>query len=283
MATDGKKAKAVKGPARAYSLRMVNHVCVSRIIQLGERKGMPLPLVPVAMSLSGRLAENSFPSVMVRLIEPNRERPPPHFHTPHQIHDPMPGVCCIIFASGVFIVCGAREEERAHMAMHDCIAVLSEDLQIPMRLDRFHVRNAVGSMATGFMLNLNLFYDDHAADCTYANENYPGLQWYIYGIKRRRPCMMLHTSGAVVGVGLEGREDAERVMALVDFKKYELGNEYRQLDPSRMREKKKRVPSNVETPEGSLPNGGSSSSSSKSAKKHKGVYKKGIKPATAKH
>jgi TATA-box binding protein (TBP) (component of TFIID and TFIIIB) len=140
-----------------------------------------------------------------------------------------------IFDSGNILVTGASSKEMALLSCHRLVDKINRSLNWDLPLLNFKVQNVASSFATGFKINIDMFYDENSSSVengttTYDASLFRGCCWRdMDGL-----AYILFSSGKVVLTGAKSVQEAMAAYekALPILAKYKLGQEYKVYDDS---------------------------------------------------
>lgn len=144
----------------------------------------------------------------------------------------LPSITFEIFENGNIGVTGASSPYHAVSGMWQFCHWMSRIMRHKVMPRDFKMHNIVGSVGLGYALNLNLFFDDYRATATYNPEKFPGLHYHM---ESPRLVFLLYKSGKMVIT--QGRETTDLLEGFkkIDWTKYRVGFEYRELDNAHRR------------------------------------------------
>lgn len=190
-----------------YELRITNVVATGWA-------GSRVPLRLVQLATQGRLDVSVFPSSVSRARKPTTTNS--------------------LFYTGKILVTGASSSDCALLSALCFVAKINSVLATDFRVINFKVQNVVTSFATGFVLNVDMFYRDQK--CTSKGQSH-------YDPSMFRGCSWRRTDGVVLVIFLQGcvvltgartweQAHAVYLESLELLKKYKLGSEYKPFDSS---------------------------------------------------
>lgn len=144
----------------------------------------------------------------------------------------LPSVTFEIFENGKVGMTGVSSPCHAVTAMWQFCARASRLLQRKIHPRDYRNHNVVGSLGLGYGLNLDLFYDDYQSTATYSPDKFPGLHYHM---ESPRLVFLLYKSGKMVITQGKETKDLQDGFKVIDWSKYRIGHEYRQVDASHRR------------------------------------------------
>jgi transcription initiation factor TFIID TATA-box-binding protein len=191
--------------------------------------GQPLDVRSLVYAIPGRYGKKVFPAAVCKVFDPK--------------------ATISAFASGELVLAGAKTEMDALKAAYMYVTALKKRLNLQnVHLYNFRITNMVCILTLGYDINVDLFYDDHQFSCTFKPDKFAGLAWRTtaspVGRKSYEPeklTFVLFASGKAVVSGLKHRvQQSEMVAKLSSMGIYEHGKEYRKLENSRKRTRKRK-------------------------------------------
>ena len=176
-------------------------------------------LIKCAEAMGGKCGSNELPSCVIRSAKPR--------------------VTAMIMANGKLLFCGARKpEDIMQVAWALLLKLYRKNLiaEPGVTLMNLHVENIVCSYSLGFEINVELFYNDHADTSVYQPQIISPCQFYPDGSGR---VIVIYGTGECIVTGSRTFEEAIATSKLVDWRKYQLGHEYRPFESTRSVKKQK--------------------------------------------
>lgn len=213
-------------PAAPYAMEVMNYVVSSSIRPADRRRKDPFPVPLMVDSLKGRYSEEGFKCVTVKQGVPKvccsshaKRRGGGDMDSTEleAVKGVKPLLCCHVYPSGKVIGCGAKTQQDAVLGMTMIQYRWWLDYRWLTVLAKPRVTNVVSSMALGYTLDLVKIYEAKSDRAMYAPQLYPGLQYYPGGASKRKPCVIVHATGAIVVVGALDVEDATKQAATIDW------------------------------------------------------------------
>ena len=206
-----KRAKTQLVATEAYDLALVNTVATTNL-SIGD----DLNLEIIADMVLGRLQRGRFPPIVIRLKEPR---------------------CTLnLFDTGKLVLSGANMLEGVVYQAHYFCERLSSLLSRHVMPLNIVIENMVASRALGFCVDLGLLYDDCKAHAGFTPDTIGSVRIFPPD-GSPKPVVLLYEKGGMVVTGATDWETLVKTSNMMDWSKYKQGAQYRQLDPSRRRQK----------------------------------------------
>lgn len=148
-----------------------------------------------------------------------------------QIRNRDPWAALGFHGNGHVLIVGAKSPENAmlalHIQLHRMFSVFGNRMY--REVHNFHLQNVVSPFNIGFAVNLKLLFDDYREKAQYDPVDIGDLRLYPRGMKTP-PTLIIWASGKAHVTGSVNDSDVKEAYEYVDFTKYRLGHEYRQLE-----------------------------------------------------
>lgn len=143
------------------------------------------------------------------------------------VRSERPGVTTFIMGNGKLQMSGANSPESiVWMAWLACYELYARGLitEPGVSVMNVNIENIVCALSIGFEVNIELFYDDHNDEAAYQPEKISPVQWYPNGTGL---AIVVYKTGQAIITGNRTLKAAIAASKMVDWRRYELGKEYR--------------------------------------------------------
>lgn len=143
-----------------------------------------------------------------------------------------PPVAPSVYGNGNVVIVGAKSRDQALHGLYYVLDILHRVFPSLAGAEAHNLclENMVASFDVGFKVNLKLLFDDYVHCAQYAKEDIRALRLWPDGMNTSL-VLTIWTTGKAHVAGAKTPEEVTRVYKHVDFHKYRLRDEYRQLEP----------------------------------------------------